>query len=139
MKASDAFKRTIEDYLTVRANTDELFAKSFAKPGKSIDECINFIFNTVKASGCSGFEDEEIYGMAVHYYDEDNPDPKYLKPVGGSVVVNHKVELTGKEKSELEEKARKEYYDECLRRQRELNNKPKKPAVKKEVEQLSLF
>lgn len=88
MKASDSFKQTIKDYLTVRANTDELFAKSFAKPGKSIDECCNYILNTVKASGCNGFEDDEIYGIAVHYYDEDNLDKNYLKNVGSLVFLN---------------------------------------------------
>lgn len=139
MKASESFKRTIEDYLRVRANTDELFAKAFGKPGKSIDECVNFILNTVRASGCNGFEDDEIYSIAVHYYDEDNLDTKYLKPVGCSVVVNHKVTLTEEEKAGLEEKARKEYYDECMRRQRELNNKTRKHAKQQEVTQLSLF
>ena len=57
MKTTEAFKRTIEDYLKVRANTDELFAKAFQKEGKSIDECCNFILQTVKESGCNGFED----------------------------------------------------------------------------------
>ena len=71
MKTTEAFKRTIEDYLKVRANTDELFAKAFQKEGKSIDECCNFILQTVKESGCNGFEDEEICCMAVHYYVED--------------------------------------------------------------------
>ena len=138
MKATEAFKRTIEDYLTVRANTDDLFAKSFAKPGKSIDGCCNFILNTVKASGCNGFEDDEIYGMAVHYYDEDNIDKNYLKAVGGKVVVNHKVELSEEDKAKLEEQARKDYYNECLRKQKE-QLQPKKKAVKQEPEQLSLF
>lgn len=139
MKASDSFKRTIEDYLTVRANTDEQFAKSFAKPGKSVDECCNFILNTVRASGCNGFEDDEIYGMAVHYYDEDELDPKYLKPVGGTVVVNHKVELAQEDKVKLEEKARKDYYEECLCKQREQLHPKKKPAKQQEAQQLSLF
>ena len=139
MKASDSFKRTIGDYLTVRANTDEQFAKSFAKPGKSVDECCNFILNTVKASGSNGFEDDEIYGIAVHYYDEDNLDPKYLKAVGGEAVVNHRVTLSDKDKEELAEKARKDYYDECLRRQREQMQPKKKPAKQQEAQQLSLF
>ena len=106
--------------------------------GKSIDECCNFILTTVKASGCNGFEDDEIYGMAVHYYDEDNLDKNYLKAVGGKVVVNHKVELSEEDKSKLEEQARKDYYNECLRKQKE-QLQPKKKAVKQEPEQLSLF
>lgn len=137
MKASDGFKKTIENYLRVRANTDEQFRERFEDKKKSIDECINFIFNTVKASGCNGFDDEEIYGMAVHYYDEDNIPASYLKKVRGNVVVNHRAELTAKEKAELEKKAKEEYYQECLKKQRE-QMKPKARKIA-EVEQPSLF
>ena len=91
MKGTEIFKKTIADYLQVRANADELFAKSFAKEGKSIDQCVNYILNKVKESGCNGFTDDEVYGMAVHYYDEDNIEEKYLKGINPqSVVVNHK-------------------------------------------------
>ena len=126
MKATEAFKQTIKDYLTVRANTDELFAKSFAKPGKSIDECCNFILNTVKATGCNGFDDE------------DSIDPNYLKGVGGTVVVNHKPQISPEEIAAIEQKARDDYYAECMRKQRE-QIQPKRKPVKQEVEQLSLF
>ena len=138
MKASDSFKRTIEDYLKVRANTDEQFAVSFAKPNKNIDECVNFIINTVKESGINGFEDEEIYGIAVHYYDEDELDTKYLKSVSAKVVVNHTPQLTEQDNAELEQKAKTDYYNECLRKQKE-SIQPKKKVVKQDVNQLSLF
>lgn len=138
MKASDSFKKTISEYLQVRANTDEQFAKSFAKPNKNIDECINFILNTVKESGACGFDDDEIYGIAVHYYDEDEVDPKYLKGINGNVVVNHKPQLTAEDLEELAQKAKDDYYNECLRKQKEFTQ-PKKKAVKHEIEQPSLF
>lgn len=90
MKGTEIFKNTIADYLQVRANADELFAKSFAKLNKSIDQCVNYILNKVKESGCNGFTDDEIYGMAVHYYDEDDIKDEELKPISPqSVVVNH--------------------------------------------------
>ena len=138
MKTTDEFKRTIKAYLDERAAADELFAQSYAKQGKTIDECVNFILNTVQESGCNGFTDAEIYGIAVHYYDEDNLDAKYLKESCGEVVVNHHVELTEEEKQELAEKARKDFYNEQMAKQREAI-KPK--AVKKEgvFEQGSLF
>lgn len=138
MKTSDEFKRTIKAYLDERAAADEMFAQSYAKQGKTIDECVNFILNTVKETGCNGFTDAEIYGIAVHYYDEDNLDANYLKGTSGSVVVNHHIELTEEEKQELAEKARKDFYNEQMAKQREAI-KPK--AVKKEVvvEQGSLF
>jgi len=90
MKGTEIFKKTISDYLQVRANSDDLFAKSFAKEGKTIDKCGIYILNKVKESGCNGFTDDEIYGMAVHYYDEDDIKEEELKPINPqSVVVNH--------------------------------------------------
>ena len=38
------------------------------KPTKNIDNCITYILNQVKKSGCCGFSDDEIFGMALHYY-----------------------------------------------------------------------
>lgn len=135
MKATDNFKRTIKDYLEERAKTDELFAKAYAKPNKSIDECITYILNEVQRSGCNGFEDNEIFGMAVHYWDEDNLDAG--KEINCKVVVNHTVELTEKEKHDLKEKARNDFYAEQLVKQRE-SLKPKKKAETK-VAEPSLF
>lgn len=138
MKSTEAFKRTILDYLTVRAKTDDLFAEKFADPNKNIDECVNFILNTVKDSGCNGFEDDEIYGIAVHYYDEEKPDASYLKSISGTVVVNHHVTLTEEEKKELEQKAKDDYYNEMMAKQKKLNQ-PKKKVAAQQVEQQSLF
>ncbi len=78
MKTTNHFKNTIQSYLEDRAKSDELFAASYAKPNKNIDECCNFILGEVQKSGCNGFSDDEIFGMAVHYYDED--DIKNVKP-----------------------------------------------------------
>ena len=133
MKSTDNFKRAIQDYLEARAKT--LFAKAYAKPNKSIDECITYILNEVQRSGCNGFEDNEIFGMAVHYWDEDNLDAG--KKINCKVVVNHTVELTEKEKQELKEKARNDFYTEQLAKQRE-SLKPKKRAETK-VAEPSLF
>ena len=39
MKTTDTFKATIKAYLDKRAESDELFAVSYAKENKNIDEC----------------------------------------------------------------------------------------------------
>jgi len=135
MKTSDVFKKTIKSYLEQRAKEDELFAVSYAKENKNIDECCNFILQQVQKSGCNGFSDEEIFGMAVHYYDED--DIKNVKPVNCKVIVNHSAELTEEDKKAAHELAMKKLVDE----QHALLKK--KPAAKKKeskvVEQMSLF
>ena len=138
MKATDTFKRTIQEFLDKLAGEDSLFAERYFKPGKSVDECVNFILNTVKNSGRNGFTDDEVFGIAIHYFDEDELDDKYLKQIGCDVVVNHHVSLSDDEKSEIAEKARKDYYEECLRKQRELVSRPKRKDTKDD-RQLTLF
>lgn len=137
-KTTKAFQDTIRAFLEEKARNDDAFNERYRNEKKSVEECCNFILNTVKETGCQGFTDAEIFGMATHYYDEDEVDPKYLKQMGGKVVVNHQVELTEEEKTELAEKAKKDYYEEQLRKQKELVNKPKKKEVQ-QVEQMSLF
>lgn len=102
MKGSPHFKTTIQNHLNGLAANDELFAETLKKPKKNIDDCITYIFNQVKASGCNGFADEEIFGMAVHYYDED--DIKVGNPISGTVVVNHSAKNKPKEIIEKAEK-----------------------------------
>jgi len=72
MSGTEQFTRTISEYLNLRAATDPLFAPNLAKPYKNIEDCITYILKQVQQSACNGFEDDEIYSIAVHYYDEDN-------------------------------------------------------------------
>lgn len=137
-KGTEAFKNTIKSYLDKRAKEDELFAESYARPNKSIDECINFILQEVKKSGCNGFADDEIYGMAVHYYDEENLGN--IKSVNCQVVVNHKVELTKEDKEQAYKQAIEKYQQDCIVKIKE--DAAKKVAKKKKADmpqQQSLF
>lgn len=152
-KVSGPFKEAIKAYLDKRAAEDELFAKTYAKENKNLDECCNYILQQVKKSGCCGFADEEIYGMAVHYYDED--DIKDVKPVSaGKIVVNHVVELSEAEKAEAKEKAKADYEKEQLaklkeeerkreekerKRMEERKRKAQEAAERQKLLQLSLF
>ena len=124
MKGTKDFKATIQAYLEERAKTDELFAVSYAKVGKNIDDCITYILNEVRRSGCNGFNDDEIYSMALHYYDED--DIKVGSKISCQVVVNHTVELTDEEKAEARKSA-------ILRFQQEQMDAMKRPKKAKQV------
>ena len=112
MKVSEQFKATIKAYLDNRAAIDEQFAATYAKPEKSLDECINYILQQVQKQGYAGYADEEIYGMAVHYYDEDELTD--IKPVKFRVVVNHVVELSEEDKAEARRRAIEEYQTKCV-------------------------
>lgn len=139
MKTTDHFKNTIKSYLDKRAQEDPLFADKYANEKKNIDDCVTYILNTVQKTGCNGFTDDEVYGMAVHYYDEESVD--IGKEISCRVAVNHTVELTEEEKKEARQKAIDQYQDDI--RKKELERKQKKQEKKaeevSEVEQLSLF
>lgn len=127
MDATRAFKETIQAYLMEMATYDTNFAERYADPTKNINDCVTYILNQVQESGCSGFEDDEIYGMAVHYYQEEDIE------VGKSVdylhvAVNHVVELTDEEKAEARREAMAQYQRDCYNR---IANR-KKPTTKRE-------
>jgi len=135
MKASNHFKNTIKAYLDQRAETDVLFSFQYSKPDKNIDDCVTYILNEVKKSGCNGFADEEIYNMAVHFYDEDNIEIGTPKN-NAHVVVNHFVELTEEEKEEARQKAIQKAQDEVYKKITQPTKKAKKVAL---TPQPSLF
>lgn len=137
MKGTAHFTRAIAEYLNQRATTDPLFAPNLAKPNKSIEDCVTYILNQVQASGCNGFEDDEIYAMAVHYYDED--DIEVGKPISCGVVVNHTIQLTEEEKAEARQQAIEQYQRSELAKLQQRNSKPKKPEVSETTPQPSLF
>lgn len=113
-KELNEFEKTIKAYLDKRADEDELFAKSYAKEGKSIQQCCNFIISEVRKTGRHGFADEEIFGMAVHYYDED--DLGEIKSVNANVVVNHEIQLTEEEKAAAKARALAQFEADEKRR-----------------------
>ena len=136
MKSTENFKNTIKAYLDGRASEDELFAISYAKSNKNLDDCITYILNWVKQSGCNGFSDDEIYGQAVHFYDQDNVN--IGNPIDCNVVINHKVELTSEEKEQARKDAIQRLQDEAFSRMKQPLRKPQTKQVTVN-NQLNLF
>ena len=137
-QVSKEFANAIKQYLDKRAAEDPAFAVKLQNPKKSIEECCLFIVGEVQESGRCGFADEEIFGMATHYYDEENLTIKELK---GSfkVVINRSVELSQEEI----ESAKKAAYDKVVAEQVTKLKGSGKPKPKQEKEeqpaQQSLF
>ena len=138
MSGTEQFTRTIAEYLNLRAATDPLFAPNLAKPHKNIEDCITYILKQVQQSACNGFEDDEIYSMALHYYDED--DLEVGSPVACHVVVNHTLVLTEEEKAEARKQAIQQYQAQELRRLQEPKRvKAKASTDSEQVPEPSLF
>lgn len=70
------FNEVIKSYLDKRAKEDPLFAETYKKKNKSIEECCQYIYSqarkVAKGGNAVGIDDATVYGWAVHYYDEDN-------------------------------------------------------------------
>jgi hypothetical protein len=137
MKTTEAFKQTIRAYLEERGSKDPLFAKIVTKPGKNMDDCITCILNTVKESGCNGFTDDEVYSMAIHYFDEDNI--KVGQSMNCQVVVNHKIELTKEEIQKAREDAVKELSREFQAKMKAKQTSTTKELDKTKTAEQSLF
>lgn len=110
----------IKAYLDKRAQEDSLFAVTYAKENKNIQDCYSYITSQAKKqaiNGCAMIEDDVVYGWAVHYYDED--DIKVDKTSNMRVSVNNSAP-----KTEVKKEAPKAKL---------------KPKKKEDVGQLSLF
>ena len=114
MKATDHFKNTIKAYLDQRAETDYLFSFRYSLPEKKLEDCITYILNQVQKSGCNGFHDDEIFGMAVHFFDEDNIEVG--KPMNTHVTVNHVVVLSAEEIEQARQDAIQKAQDEAYKK-----------------------
>ena len=69
------FETAIKNYLDAKALMDPLFAPTYAKKNKSLKECCAYIMQEARkqaVKGCAAIADDIVYGMAVHYYDEDS-------------------------------------------------------------------
>ena len=138
---NNAAKEQLKKYLDNRAATDELFAVAYAKENKNLDECMQYILTEMRKRGSAVFAtDEEVYGLAVHYYDED--ELEIDRNVRARVQTAPKpVELTEEEKQEAREAAKRRYQDECIREMQERDKKRRaaKPKQETGTQQMSLF
>lgn len=68
----------LQDNLNMKAEQDELFAKTLSKENKSMNECLKYIIGeiqneAIRNGGCGCFHnDARLVELAIHYYDEDD-------------------------------------------------------------------
>lgn len=137
---NQTFKEAIKSYLDERARTDELFAKSYAKENKNLDECCSYIMEEAKKLGNAVcISDNEVFGMAVHYYDEDDIKVNKL-PAGTRAVAStspQPVRMTEEDKKRAREEAIRRLAEEQYALLKKKSSRGKKEAT--EVQQMSLF
>lgn len=134
MAKNNSFEQVIQTYLAKRAAEDELFAKKYKDESKSVAKCCAYIKEQARKkaqNGCAVIEDAQVFGWAVHYYDESMPTDGKADAVvanenqGDCVVAQTEqisdkasattavVELTEEQKQAIQQKAEADYYAEC--------------------------
>ena len=134
------FKEAIKSYLDERAGTDELFAKSYAKENKNLDECCSYIMGEARKRGNAvAMSDTEVFGLAVHYYDENDIKVNKLPAAARAVASasSQSVKLTEEDKKKAREEAIKRLTEEQYVLLKKKPLRGKKEAM--EVQQMSLF
>ena len=137
MKGTESFKQTIHSYLEQRANEDTLFAEKYHAVNRSIDDIVTYILNEVMKSECHGFDDDEIYSLAIHAAEEK--DLEVGKPMECDVRVNHIVELTEEEKQEARRNAIRRLENETYNRISQRSKPKARTAQTSTIQQPSLF
>lgn len=124
----NTFEKIIKDHLEKMAQGDAVFAQKFydrcEKEKDAIKDCCTYITSEAKKraqGGCAVVEDAEVFGWAIHYFDENIQRPK------------------GAPRAEV--KTAEQFKDEALNPAKRAvsrpNPKPKAPKV--DECQLSLF
>lgn len=137
MKATELFIKRIEGYLKKEADADQEFAKKMQEqPEKTPEAVCNYILSEVSKAKQSGWDDEEIYGMAKHFIDEaELKDPGSKANSVSRVVVDTHVELSEEEKQKAMEKAQQNYEkkleEQEKKRQEEQREREKKAKEKR--------
>lgn len=127
------FERAIKAFLDDKAEKDPAFAEKYRSEKKNITDCCKFIIAEVKKS-CKGNEaactDEYVYGLAMHYYDEENIKVPANAP-SCRVVVPGDIELSEEDKKEAREEAMRRLKEQEVQEQIRKERQKQEAAEKK--------
>ena len=132
------FQNVIRDYLDQLAEIDAEFAEKYRVKENQIEQCCAYIISemhNLAQNNVIGVD--EVYGLAIHYYLEDDLEVNIQSYNQVLIMSNQFVELSEEEKAEARKEAFKQYQAEELRK---LRNRQTKTIEKKKAQiQPSLF
>lgn len=138
------FEKAIKAFLDDKAGKDPAFAEKYKSEKKNITDCCKFIIAEVKKS-CKGNEaactDEYVYGLAMHYYDEENIKAPANAP-SCRVVVPGDIKLSEADKTEAREEAMRRLKEQEVQEQMRKEQQRRDAAIerkRKELESSSLL
>lgn len=110
MKSSNAVMDVVRNYMEERCASDPILAIKYANPAKSIEKALNYVASEVQKSGLTIMDSESVFGLILHYYDENLED---VPNVNCKIAVGK--ELTDTERAEAKAEAMEQYKEEQLR------------------------
>lgn len=124
--------KPVADYLKTRND----IAEKLEDDQKSLNKCASYILSEAKKRGTQVYmSDSEVFGMAVHYYDE-NIDVDDV-PLGGAEVAVQPAFNDNEEKEKLMAVIKEK--DEEIEKLKRKRKKTKKKKENDEIKQMSLF
>lgn len=107
-----AFINEIKHHIEGMMANDEVFRAKVEAKKRDYSGCANYIIAEIKKrykGKDTVCDDDEVFGLAVHYFDENIQSPGV---VPGRVVVSRR--LSAEEKAQVEKEAREELRREAL-------------------------
>lgn len=95
----NTFEKIIQEFIEKTCKTDEVLAKKYEDSGKDIAGCCRYIKSEARKkaqNGCAVIEDAQVFGWAVHYFDEGLKAPADSPEAEVKVSSSAKVENTPK-------------------------------------------
>lgn len=139
VKGPEKLEEAVKAHLDGMAAGDPGFAEKLKNPKKSLKECVEYIkgevFHTYVAKNHGSVEiatpsRAEVFGMAVHYYDEENVKIRKIgggRPANAEKPVNQPA-LSEEEKEKIKKAAEDKYAAQCI------EDMKKREAEKKKAE-----
>ena len=144
----EKLEEAVKAHLDGMAAGDPGFAEKLMNPKKSMKECIEYIkgevFHAYVAKSHGSVEiaapsRAEVFGMAVHYYDEENIE---IRRVGGGRPANagrpvNQPALSEEEKKKIKKAAEDKYAAQCIEdlKKREAEKKERKRLEREKAEE----
>lgn len=110
LKAESSAQKMVLDYL--EANASEVLAEKIKTGNKTLGQCWTYIVKQAqkqKEGNCACIPDMEVFGWAIHFFEEDSiTEKETAKPVARVEVKEVKKAEPKKEKSPREKSPREE-------------------------------
>ena len=112
LKAEGANQKAVLAYL--EANASDSLVQRINDGVKTLSGCWNFIVAEAKkraVKGCACIEDREVFGWAIHYFEEDSIEEGKIE-TAVAMTVKSEVRTEPPKKQEKQKKARAQHEDQ---------------------------